>query len=71
MPVAASVSWCVLMAATRASKISFAVDVLVCWLGCVSDDVIGFTDESYSCAAYGYENGYDYLCWCHWCIYLR
>ena len=48
MPVAASVSWCVLMAATRASKISFAVDVLVCWLGCVSDDVIGFTDESYS-----------------------
>ena len=48
MPVAASVSWCVLMASTRASKISFAVDVLVCWLGCVSDDVIGFADESYS-----------------------
>ncbi len=59
MPVAASVSLCVLMAATRASKISLAVDVLVGWLGCVSDDVIGFTDKSYSCAAYGYENGYD------------
>ena len=48
MPVAASVSWCVLIASTRASKISFAVDVLVGWLGCVSNDVIGFADESYS-----------------------
>ena len=59
MPVAASVSLCVLMASTRASKISFAVDVLVGWLGCVSDDVIGFTDKSYSCATEGYDNGYD------------